>query len=154
MNMERSQDVDRLRGLADRWAAECNSGEFGLAVCLEDVFRDLQEWLDSRPGTLILAYDGDGAFPDLVGFFAVFAVPSFLGSQQVALEKYWYAVPNARRAGVALYREALKWAAENGCGHLILSASNLASDLHDKVCRFCERMGMTLFETAYIVKVT
>jgi GNAT superfamily N-acetyltransferase len=149
MRIERSHDVGKVRALCERWQSECNGEAFGLIVRADDALSELDRWLDGATGTLLLAYDGT----ELVGFFAVFAVDSFLGNQTVALEKYWYALPNRVKAGPALFRAAKQWAGENGCSHLLVSASNLASDSHDKVSRFCEGMGMKKFETSYIEQV-
>lgn len=149
MKIEQTQDVEKIRGIAAKWSAECNGSVFGLTVDTDEALRDLAIWLDHAPGTLLLAYDG----AELTGFFAVFAVKNFLGREMLALEKYWYCLPNKVRAGPALFEAAVLWSKQNGCSHLIVSASNLASDLHDKVCKFCERMGMQVFETAYAGKV-
>lgn len=155
MRIVQTNDVSVIEPLAKKWHDVSNAVAFGLKVIMEDVLNDLDVWLESYPGTIIVAMEDpeyDPPFP--VGFFAVFAVKSFLSNDLVALEKYWFSDPESHKAGVYLYKAALKWAADNGCTHLILSASNLASDQHDKVCKFCEAFGMNKFETSYIVKVT
>jgi GNAT superfamily N-acetyltransferase len=151
IEIKRTQDVAWVIPLAQQWRAECNADTFGLDTYqAETILGELQSWLDERPGVLLVALDGEKP----VGFFAVFAVKSFLGEQNIALEKYWYALPNYSLAGVRLFRAAQQWAEEQGCSHLIVAASNLASEKHDKVCRFCQDMGMQLFETAYIQEVS
>ena len=52
-----------------------------------------------------------------------------------------------------LFRTAKKWAADNGCQYFMANASNLASDLHDKVCSIYEGIGMKKFETSYIKRI-
>lgn len=149
MRIEQTHDVQMIRPLGERWATECHGAEYGIEVSVSDAVADLRKWLDTVPGTILLAYDG----VELVGFFAVFAVPEFLAGQVVALERYWYAVPNVVRAGPALFRAAQRWAQENACSHLVISASHLASGQYEKVYRFCEKMGMSVLETAFIQKV-
>jgi len=146
MRIEYTQDVDLLEPLAESWSAECNGGRFGLAVSVPAALAELKNWLATMPGTLILGYEGDR----LVGCFAVFKVPLPMAGRFLALEKYWYTLPGATLGGPALYRAARRWGRENECSHLVVSASNMASDLHDKVVQFCTHMGMQLFETAFI----
>ena len=155
MRIETTHDVERIREIAGRWLSGCNAQKLGFAISIDRALEDLREWVDTMPGDILLAYEpvSDYDPPELVGFFALFVCDSYLGPDKVALEKYWYAEPNHTRAGVALFRAAMEWSKEHGCSHLIASASGIASDLHDKVCRFFERQGMTLFETAYIAKV-
>lgn len=149
MRIELTQDVKKIRPLAARWSAGCNGDRFGLTVSVDAALADLDRWFSCIPGTLILAYDG----LELVGFFAVAVMSNFLGYEKIALERYWYALPNHVRAGPALFRAAQQWGKANGCTHLTVSASHLASDAHDKVARFCERMGMKPLETVYVGEV-
>ena len=171
MRIDESQDASLLRPLLERWLKICHGSklssipvdklvfddyglmdeddEFGLTVSVEGVEQDLQARLDLGDGTLLLAWDG----VEPVGFFAVFKVKSSLSDQFVAIETFWFAVPNHQLAGPALFHRAKLWAKDNGCTHLIVSASRLASDLHDKVASFCERVGMKPFETVFISEV-
>lgn len=146
MRIEHTQDVELIRPLAERWLSECRAEDFGLEVSLTDIFADMRDWLKTLPSTILTAWENDHP----VGFFAIFVCKSFLSSQKIALEKYWYAEPNAHRAGLVLYEEAVKWAKVNGCSHLLISASNLASGCHDKITRFCRAQGMKLFETSFL----
>lgn len=146
MIIEHCQNIEELRPLAEKWFEMHNGDEFGLDVDLETIFNDLREWQRNEGTILVARHEGEP-----VGLFAVFVVPSFLGNQKIALEKYWFS--RARVAGPRLYIEAVKWAQENGCSHLITNASNLASEMHDKVCRFLESTGAKMFETSYILEL-
>lgn len=147
MRIERSQDVDRLLPLAEKWAAECHAPQFGLPISVEPALEDLRRWLAQFSGTLLLAWSDDDV---LLGFFGVFIVEFPLAKRAIGIEKYWYALPNGDRVGPALFRAAQEWVKEQGASHLIVSASRLASDQHDKIVRFCERKGMELLETSFI----
>lgn len=149
MRIDESQNATLVRPLLERWSEICRGAEFGLDFSVDGVERDLQARLDLGDGTLILAYDGI----ELVGFFAVFKTKSSLSEQPIAVETFWFAVPNHKLAGPALFHNARLWAKNHGCTHLVVSGSRLASGLHDKVCSFCERVGMKPFETVYIGEV-
>lgn len=148
MTITTSQNAQDIRPLASTWLSRSRQEEFGLSANVEDVLDDLATWLSTVEGTLLLAWDRS----DLAGFMAVFACPSYLSAQQkIALEKYWFSKEG--KVGLHLYDKAMQWAAQHGCSHMIVSASNLAGPNYDKICRFCEHKGMRLFETAYIAKV-
>lgn len=148
MNIVHSDNPEDVRPLLEHWEKFCRAGEFGLSATMDDVTADLKNWLTNMPGTLICAYE-----EEIVGFLAVFAIKSTCGPDRLALEKYWYADPNFKLAGPRLLAEAVRWAKANDCSHLVVAASNLSSGHHDSVVRFCEKQGMKLFETSYIVEV-
>ena len=149
MRIDESQNAAAVCPLLEQWH-EIQHGEvFGLDVSVAATEADLQARLDLGDGTLLVAWDGI----ELVGFFAVFKAKSSLSDQQLAVEIFWFAKPNHHSAGPALYHRAKVWAKDHGCTHLVVSGSHLASDLHDKVCAFCERLGMQAFETSYIGRI-
>lgn len=145
MRIEHGQNLDEIRPVGEQWLKEQNASDFGLKVDFETIVKDLEGWLEGE-GTILVAMDG----VQPVGFLAVFALPSYLGPQKIALEKYWYTMTGHHTAGPRLLCEALKWAKEHGCSHLIMSASNLASNMHDQVCEFYQRMGFKPFESSFI----
>jgi len=149
MRIEHTKDIQVLRPLAEHWLSECNAYDLGLVVSMADIQKDLEDWMGTFPGTIILVYDG----VELVGFMPVFAVKCFLGPQTIVIEKYWYASKSHHVAGPMMFVEACRWAKENKCSHLLMSASNLASGMHDKCCKFYERMGMKVFETSYVMEI-
>jgi len=149
MRIDHTQDVSVIVPLGEHWLAECCASDFGIKTSMANIVKDLENWIELATGTIILAYDG----VELVGFMPVFAVPSFLGPQLFALEKYWYASQGHHAAGPMMLAEARRWAKENNCSHLIMSASNIASNMHDKCCMFYDRVGLKLFETSYICEV-
>ena len=145
MIIEQCKTVEDLRPLADEWLSELNAEEFGLETDIEVVKADLEWWLDGE-GVVLVAKEDDA----ILGMLAVFAVPSYLGRQKIALEKYWYCRNGSHFAGPKLYMEAIKWSKEHGCSHLITSGSKMASDRHDSICNFLEKSGAQHFETSYI----
>jgi GNAT superfamily N-acetyltransferase len=98
---------------------------------------------------VLVLMDGD----EPVGLLGIFATNSFLGRQLMALEKYWYVMRSKRLAGYMLINAAQEWAKEHRCSHLIMSASRLASGMHDKVCKFYRSRGFKDFETSFIIEV-
>jgi len=133
-----------LRPLLEDWQLEAKHGDFGLDVDVDKVLEGLRN-LDQ--GAIIVCREIDTA----LAFFAVALTESIVGYDLVALERYWYSSrQGSPLAGIKVYDEAVQWARRRGCSHLILVASNLASAMHDKVARFCERRHMRLLETAFI----
>jgi len=148
MKIVETKDITTIRPLYDAWLAIANGEEFGLD--LDPVVADTNaQTIIESGGSLLVAYDEDDS---PVGFFALSPMPSAFGRQLLAVETMWFALPNAQKAGLALLKEARLWAEENGCSHLMISGSRLASDLHDKVCSFCERIGAKQFETVYLME--
>jgi len=145
VKVEQEQDVTSILPLIAKWLAECNAKKFGMDPTFATIMDDLDTWLLERDGAILVAYD-----PDPVGFMMVFSTANFLCPGHVLLEKYWYVTEGHRGAAMPLYRAAKRWGKKHGCSHMLLSASNLASDRHDRIAQFCEKMGMTLFETSYI----
>lgn len=145
--------LEVLKAVFDAWEAENNGEDFGIAVSRLSVRADIQSLMDSPDADLLVLND-EGA---ITGFLGIFKVRNFLNDQFVAIEKYWYVLPESRKhgfnSGYLLKRKAEEWAKQHKCTHLIMSASNLASDKHDKVCRLYEHWGMRLFETSYIIEV-
>jgi hypothetical protein len=146
MKIEYHEDCDELIPLLESWKAEQNGKSMGIDVTVEGFVNDINKWLSSLGGTILVASDMKNA----VGFMVLVTVPSEFGDQKWGVEKGWYVLPKTPMAGLLLYRRAEDWCRENGCSHFLMSASHLASDMHDKVCRFYEKMGMTQFETTFI----
>lgn len=144
-----TDNAEVLRPILEDWHKEQNGQVFGLSVNVEDVICDLKCLINAERSDVIVAKDGD--LP--VGFLAIFKTPSFLGPQMMAIEKYWYVSPSSRTAGILLFNEGKKWTKEHGCSHFITSASNLASDKYEKICRFYRSRKMRLFETSFIIEV-
>ena len=69
-------------------------------------------------------------------------------------DKYWFVLPKHRGRSVIMLKKGLEeWAREKGATHLLMSASMLASDKHDRVCKLYEKT-MKHFETTYIMPLT
>ena len=155
MKIIETKDVTTIRPLHAPWMQMMNGKEFGIMVDPGVAEERLRSILESGEGTILVAYKLDDDAEDVpVGFFAVISVPSFFGEQKIALELLWFALPNAMTAGPRLLKAAMRWTEEHGCSHLMLSGSRLSSDMHDKVCEFCEKVGAKPFETVYLLRVS
>jgi hypothetical protein len=146
MKIELTNDVESLIPLFEEWKNEQNNVGLGIHVDTDTVVQDVHKWLDNCGGTIITASVEDA----MVGFLVLVTIPSEFGEQMWAAEKGWYVRPHIHHAGALLFKKAQLWAKENGCSHLVMTASYLASDVHDMVCRFYEVMNMKKFETSYI----
>ena len=139
-------NISNLDVIISCWHKECNGDDVGIDMSKQFFLDSLQELIDSDTDELLVLEDEEP-----IGLLGLTTFKSPLGNQIIANEHYWYVVPHRRGLGsLKLIKEAEKWARERGCSHLIMSASNLASDLHDTVCSIYERLGMTKFETSYI----
>lgn len=147
--MQWAGGLEVLKHVLDAWEGEHNGQDFGLEVSRLSVMADLKSLIDNPNADLIVLTE-EGA---VMGFLGIFISKSFLSNQLMAVEKYWYVLPEKRLCGYMLLHAAKKWAKEHNCSHLIMSASNLASDKHDKVCKFYEHQELKLFETSYIREV-
>jgi GNAT superfamily N-acetyltransferase len=148
VTIEQCQNIEELRPLAELWLKEHSADNYGLEVDIDVIAQDLMIWLCGE-GTVLVAKEND----EVIGMFALFVAPSYLGKQKIAVEKYWYTQRGRAVAGPKLYIEAVEWARLHGCSHLITSGSKMASDRHDAICRFLERTGARHFETSYIYEL-
>ncbi len=152
MKITKATSVEQVRDAALEWKETCNANEFGFTM-------DVETYLGSL-GALILRYDAELFLLEttdgkVVGYIGVTTFQSPLDNQKCAAEHHWYIMKEYRGHGAMRMLRAIKdWAKECGCTHLIMNASMLAGDMHDKVCRFYESIGMTKFETSYIQEIT
>lgn len=144
-------DIERLKPEALQWRDTCNGKVMGIDLDPETYFADLATLISRDDADLFLLVNEDD---DVAGYIGVVSFNSPLGNQKMAQEHYWYVSGQNRGSGTMLLIRAIReWAKENGCSHLIMSASTLASEMHDRICRFYERIGMKKFETSYIQEV-
>jgi GNAT superfamily N-acetyltransferase len=131
------------------WKRESNHQKLKIDADDDIYIGKLQEFIDN-PNNILLVLEDD----EIVGYMGLQAFESPLGNQLIANEHYWYVLPEKRGfSALKFLHAAERWAKEKGCSHLIMNASNLASDLHDRTCRLYERFGMSKFETTYIKEV-
>jgi len=143
-------DVSVLRPIAVAWSKEANCDAMGLDFDMEAHLKDLQELVDNPDSELFVLEDENSP----VGYIGITKFKSPLGKQFIANEHYYYVLPEKRGvSSVSLLRAVEQWAKLKGCSHILMNASYLASDLHDKVCRLYESLGMKKFESTYIKEV-
>jgi len=142
-----NSDVNDLVEIAEKWADDVADNEFNIEVKAQNHLQDLRKLILSNGSDLLVLTKDDKP----VGYIGLKTFCNPLGQRLIANEHYWYVLPEFRGiASVKLIKAADKWAKWQGCSHIILNASNLAGDMHDKVCEFYEKMGMKKFETSYI----
>jgi len=144
-------DIETLRPIVESWQENVQDNDFGIIA--DDIDKYLTELgnMVLRPDAdLIVLYDGETP----IGYIGLRYFSSPLGSQMMAEEHYFYVIPEKRGlASMRLIKNAKVLAKMKGCSHIILTASNLASDMHDKICNFYEKSEMKKFETSYISEV-
>lgn len=146
-----NDDIETLRPIAESWQKNVRANEFGIIA--DDIGKFLTElgiMAVKDDADLIVLYDGKTP----VGYIGLQYFDSPLGNQRMANEHYFYVIPEKRGlTSIRLIKNAKNLAKLKGCSHIILNASNLASDMHEKICSFYEKSGMNLFETSYICEV-
>ena len=143
-------DVLLLLPVIYTWRDSCSGIEMDIDMDEATYVGGLQKLVEGEESDLYILEDDKGVY----GYMGMTTFNSPLGRQKIANEHHWYVIPEKR--GVSALRFiplAQKWAREKECSHLIMSASNLASELHDNVCEIYKRFGMKKFETSYIKRV-
>ena len=144
--------IDKLLPVAAEWQGTCNGKRFGIELDLKKGLSDLAGLIESETTDLFLLVSKEDK---VVGYLGMTIFDSPIGSQRLAQEHYWFVGGDSRGRGtMLLIRAATDWARQKGCSHIIFNASNLASNMHDKICRFYEKIGMKKFETSYIKEIT
>ena len=141
-------NIETLRPIVESWEKDVRANEFGIiADDVNKYLMELHSMAFNENSDLLVLYDKD--IP--IGFVGLQYFDSPLGNQRIANEHYLYVIPEKRGiSSMRLIKNAKIVAKLKNCSHIIMNASNLASELHDKVCGFYEKTGMKLFETSYI----
>lgn len=140
--------LDELRQVVLEWRKSCNGEEFGIDINLETHFRDLAGLVENEDSDLFLLKENG----EIVGYIGMRVFRSPLGDQKICQEHYWFTLEKSNGA-LRLLRAIEKWAKEKGCSHLIMTTSCLASNMHDRLCEFYERIGFRKFETSFIKSI-
>ena len=144
-------DIETLRPIVESWRKNVVDNDFGIiADDFDKYLFELGMMAARDDADLIVLYDEETP----VGYIGLRYFSSPLGNQMMANEHYFYVIPEKRGlASIRLIKNAKVLAKMKGCSHIILNASNLASDMHDKICKFYEKSEMKKFETSYIIEV-
>ena len=144
-------DTEELRPIVESWQENVIDNKFGInANDVDKYLCELGMLAKNENSDLIVLCD-EGV---PVGYIGLRYFESPLGDQKMADEHYLYVIPEKRgMSSIRLIKGARFLAKQKGCSHILFNASNLASDLHDKLCRVYEKMGMKLFESSYIIEV-
>ena len=134
-----NDNIETLRPIVESWQKNVMTNEFGIIA--DDVNKYLAELHSiafGQSSDLLVLYDRD----EPVGYFGLRYFSSPLGEQVMANESFYYVLPEKRSiSSLKLIKSAKMLAKMKGCSHLILNASNLASDSHEKLCRVYEKMN-------------
>jgi len=141
------EDLSELKEVIGSWIEESNTDEMGIELNEEVYLSDLQRLIDGDDSDLLVLEEGK-----IIGFMGLTIFNSPLGKQRIANEHFFYIIPESRGlSGIRMIRMAKNWAESKQCSHLILNASHLASNMHNKICRLYEKTGFKQFETSYIL---
>lgn len=142
--------ISNILTLIQNWMAECNQEEFGMEINPVKVMKDIID-LMSNPDKDLFVKINDG---QVVGLMGMKKYISHLCDDAIASEHFWYVLPEYRGSGLRQWIEtAREWANEKECKHFIINASNLSSDLQDKLSRVLKKIGMRHIESSFIMNL-
>lgn len=145
----RNFPIETLRPIAEAWQREAQGNAFGIGTNVDGHLADLARLANSPTTALLVLVKGAP-----VGYLGIEFWPNPMGTELLANEKYWYVIPEARgRDSIKLIRTAMQYAKAAGVFKMFFTASRLASEMHDKVCRLYEAMKMQPFETTYVASL-
>ena len=142
--------AESLRAIAEEWKQAAEFNKCGILVDNVDKYlAQLHLVAYSDNSDLLVQYDGDVP----VGFIGIRYFESPTGNQRIANENYYYVLKKHRTESLDLFKMAKILAGLKGCDRLIMNASNLAPEMHDKICKMYQRNGLMLFETSFTCEV-
>ena len=145
------KDIKKLIPVILEWKRTCNGKAMNINLDVETYCADLMNLIIKDDSELFILED-DNDKP--IGYMGVECFNNPIGEGKMANEHYWFISEKSSGRGAMLLMAAVKlWARHKNCRHLLMSASTLASDMHDKVCKFYERIGMIKFETTFIQEI-
>ena len=126
-------EIEGLKSLAEEWKEEWNGEGFGIELVLGTFFSHLADMVNDADKELFLLLGKD----EVIGFMGAVIFQSPLGNQNFCQERFWFVSGKHRGRGTMLLLRAVKdWGKGKGCSHRLMTASWLASGLHDRLCRF------------------
>ena len=140
----REYQNDDLSIILNEWKQTCNGSIF----CLDCDPLVTAEHLSKINKLFVMIVN-----EKVVGLIGIQIFKNPIGNGMMANEHLWYVCKAYRGSGISLLEHGMKWATEQGCTHFMATASNLASDLHDSICKLYEVIGMRKFETTFIKKL-
>ncbi|MBE3139368.1 MAG: GNAT family N-acetyltransferase [Thermoplasmata archaeon] len=142
-----NDDIEKLRPISESWLNDSLDNPFGLKMDIENHLQDLKSMASNNMSTVLALYDGEKP----VGYMALRIFDSPTTGSKIANEHFWYVLPDNRKIGsIKMIKIAKMWAKLNGCSHIIFTASNAASKVHDKLCDLYEKLGFMKLETQFI----
>ena len=146
-----NDDIETLRPIVESWQENIQDNDFGIiADDIDKYLTELSNMVLRPDADLIVLYDKETP----VGYIGLNYFESPLGNQRMANEHFFFVIPEKRGLSSMRLLKGAKYLAKlKGCSHIIFNASNLASELHDKICKFYEKSEMKKFETSYISEV-
>ena len=136
--------------LAYEWQNESHGKALGVTVDARYGLADLARRM-TDPSCVVLGLVTDD---EVHGFMSLQEFASPLGPERMMNEHFFYVGAKHRGIGsMRLLKAAREVTKQRGCSHLLLSASHVAAEKPDRVCKLYEKIGAKPFETTMIVEV-
>ena len=141
--------ADELNELFCRIKMESKKIE-GLFVDIDSITNEAQRLIDGKESDIIVIEDKG----KIIGGLGMLTFNEPCSGKLVAQEHLWFVLKRHRGIGsLRLINAARIWAKKQGCTHLMFSANELVSNLHDRTCLLYEKLGMKKIETSYIERL-
>lgn len=142
--------ISPLHDLVLRWMEEAHQEDFGIDINPVTILEDINGMLTGPETDIFVKIKDDR----VVGFMGIRKFESPHGEEYIASEHLWYVLPEYRGSGFREWiRVAEAWAQVIGCNHLIINASHLSSDSHDRLCGIFNKIGFKHLESSFIMKL-
>jgi len=151
MKTEILNNANVLQPLMVMWEMEADTS-FDIDTDLEIAIANLQKMIEDPDSDVIGLRNETGR---IVGYIGVVCFGNPVGKGLCANEHLWYVDPDFRGStgSLRLIGDAIEWAKQRGCSHIIFNASQMASSQHERVCKLYERFGFRHFETSFITRI-
>ena len=135
-----------LGPLIESWVKQSNATNLNIKIDIPLFLTSLQDLIDGEDSVLFVLKTDD----EPVGFIGCQLVISLLSGQVVANEQNWFVDKDCRGSeSLRLKRSIEQWAKTRGAKKIMMTASVLAGDSFDRVCKFYSK-DMQMFEVTYI----
>jgi GNAT superfamily N-acetyltransferase len=154
MNVTRCKtedDINALSNVFEAWQLEGKEKAehfgFNLDVLCHSVY--LLKMVQLDMAAVFILRDNDKP----CGYMGCLIYESPIGRDNMASEHFWYVLPEYRGSARLLLDAAMAWARENDCQHFHVTASRLAGDRYEHVCRLYGHLGFEPFESSFIKRL-
>lgn len=147
----KEESLDRFKNIIDHWKAENNAGFFNISISETKFNQTLTRLVDSDNAVLFV----EEREAEVVAMLGLTKYLMPYSADVMAAEQFFYILKEYRGTSLCkrFFEAAKEWTKKKEYSHLLFTATNVASDKHDMLCKVYSRFGMEKYQTAYIMEV-